>query len=105
MKSLCPYVCVKCRSSLKRPDEKNIFFRTCVICGENAVKVDVRFRPPKKTDDKEWQKIEFLFQHGFYFQKVYRQVQSGVYLRISYPLDLKAAKVFVVEFQKQALKY
>ena len=67
------------------------------------MRVDVRFRTPRKTDDKQWKKVEFLFQHGFYFQKVYRQISRGTFLRVPYPSDLAEARRFVVEFKSQAI--
>ena len=65
--------------------------------------MDVRFRTPRKTDDKQWKKVEFLFQHGFYFQKIYRQIARGTYQRVPYPADLSGARKFVVEFKSQAI--
>ena len=100
MSSLTPFVCVDCRASFRRPFEKGVDRRPC---GRDAVRVDVRFRTPRKADDKQWKKVEFLFQHGFYFQKVYRPVARGVLQRMRYPRVLDEARRFVAEFKSQAM--
>lgn len=103
MSFLAPFVCVPCRASFRRPFQKGVDFRPCASCGQDAVRVDIRFRTPRKTDNKQWKKVEFLFKHGFYFQKVYRQIARGTFLRVSYPRDLAEARGFVVEFKSQAI--
>ena len=103
MSFLAPFVCIRCRSSFRRPFQKDVDYRPCVSCGQDAVRVDVRFRTPRKADDKQWKKVEFLFEHGFYFQKVYRQISRGTFLRVPYPRDLAEARRFVVEFKSQAI--
>lgn len=101
--SLVPFVCIPCRASFKRPTDGGLCHRPCNLCGKPAVRVDVRFRTPKKSDDREWKKVAYLFEHGFYFQKIYRMVEPGVYLRVNYPRDLKEAKAFVAEHHRQAI--
>jgi hypothetical protein len=103
MSALAPFVCLGCRASFRRPFHKGVDYRPCASCGKPAVRVDVRFRTPRKTDDKQWKKVEFLFQQGFYFQKVYRQIARGTYLRVPYPSDLADARRFVIEFKSQAI--
>jgi hypothetical protein len=68
------------------------------------VRVDVRIRTPRKSDDRQWKKVEFLFEHGFYFQKVYRELSPGTHVRVRYPRDLAKARSFVVDFESQAIK-
>jgi hypothetical protein len=64
--------------------------------------MDVRFRPPKKSDDKQWAKASFLSNNGFYFQKIYRK-KGPVWQRERYPEKHEEAKKFVIEFRDQAL--
>jgi hypothetical protein len=64
--------------------------------------MDVRFKAPRKRDDKQWEKVQFLADRGFYFQKVYLK-EGFVWDRKSYPETLKQAKEFVVQFKDQAL--
>jgi hypothetical protein len=104
MSQLAPFVCVRCRASFRRPYEKGIDYKPCALCGQEAVRADIRFRTPRKSDDKQWKKVEFLFQHGFYFQKVYRLISQGMHLRVRYPRDLAEARGLVAEFKAQAIK-
>jgi DNA-directed RNA polymerase subunit RPC12/RpoP len=101
MPSLVPYTCFQCRSTYKRPFQKGLFYRKCPSCSSQSVMMDVRFKPPRKRDDKQWKKVEHLAQNGFYFQKVYLK-NGSVWQRQSYPKDLKQAKEFVVKFKDQA---
>jgi len=64
--------------------------------------MDMRFRPPRKSDKKQWAKVKFLVDHGFNFQKIYRR-EGAVWIRERYPEDLHQAKEFVVRFRDQAL--
>ena len=64
--------------------------------------MDVRFRAPKRSDDRQWKKVVFLVRHGFVFQKVYKQIGPGAYLRVRYPQTLEEARLFVQEYSDQA---
>lgn len=66
--------------------------------------MDIRFRPPKKADDKQWKKVKYLVDHGFNFQKVYRK-EGSVWYRERYPENLEQAKEFVTKFKDQAFEY
>lgn len=55
----------------------------------------------RKRNNKQWEKVQFLAEHGFYFQKVHLK-EGSVWKRQSYPENLKQAK-FVVQFKDQAL--
>lgn len=63
--------------------------------------MDARFRPPKKSDDRQWAKVIFLVEHGFRFQKVYDK-QGGVWTRVRYPSSLEDALLFVKTYRDQA---
>ena len=56
------YVCVPCRVSKKSPVPT-----TCVHCGENLYDAGADFRPPRKTNNREWKKLEILFANGARF--------------------------------------
>ena len=64
--------------------------------------MDTRFKAPKKSDLKQWEKVAFLAAHGFFFQKVY-QKQGCLWCRVNYPRTLEDAKAFVKEYSDQAL--
>lgn len=80
-----------------------MFYRICPTCGGHALRMDVRFRAPKKSDDKQWAKVRYLVAHGFVYQKVYRK-QGEVWYRENYPDNLEQARDFVVEFRDQAMR-
>lgn len=99
---LAPYACFACHCAFKRPDEADVFWRKCQTCGGRALRMDVRFRAPKKSDDKQWAKVRYLAEHGFVYQKVYRK-RGDVWSREEYPQNLEQARDFVTEFRDQAL--
>jgi hypothetical protein len=101
--NLAPYTCFDCRCSFKRAAEKDVLSRKCPTCGGKSIRMDVRFRAPKKSDDKQWKKVRFLVEHGFNFQKVYRHEGTAM-VRERYPENLAGAKEFVKKFKDQALK-
>ena len=101
--NLLPFTCFECRSTFKRPPEKEVGVRKCPNCSGNAICMDVRFRPPKKSDNKQWRKVEFLISHGFFFQKIYRK-EGPIWFREKYPDTLDQAKEFVINFKEQAFE-
>ena len=104
---LAPFVCFKCRKSFKRlqhpriydrtvpPDDPEVFRRTCPTCGGVAHWMDQKFKPPKTTDLKQWQKVRYLFDHGFRFTSVGHHGLGYV----GYPRTLVEAKQFVAHFK------
>ena len=66
--------------------------------------MDMRFRPPKKSDDRQWAKVRFLVEHGFFFQRVYLK-DGAIWYREAYPKNMNEAKEFVVRFKDQALSH
>ncbi|NYZ69575.1 hypothetical protein H0A36_26525 [Endozoicomonas sp. SM1973] len=104
LSNLVPYTCFGCRSTYKRPFEKGVFYRKCPTCGGAALCMDIRFRPPKKLDDKQWKKVKYLVDHGFNFQKVYHK-EGPIWHRERYPQNLEQAKEFVIKFKDQAYDF
>ncbi|MFO8009499.1 MAG: hypothetical protein R6U89_01675 [Dehalococcoidia bacterium] len=92
---LAPYVCLKCRSTFKRPGDQDE--KTCPKCGSKCYRFDVRFKPPPKRDDAQWKKIEYLLGRGIRFQKMYRSEGHGL-LRVTYPKDMREAKDFADKY-------
>jgi len=104
MSNLTPYACLECHKVFKRPVDKTIPKRSCPECGSVSYLMDVRFRAPKKSDKKQWEKVAFLVKHGFFFQKVYHKY-GDMWRRARYPGTLKEAEKFVVKFRDQAKSY
>lgn len=109
MKNYTPYnmafACFDCCKSFKRefvltegvPKEL-----TCPNCGGTSYNFGRHFKAPKKTDEKQWQKVKFLFDNGFRFQKI--RIDSGDKDTVSYPETLEQAKEFVVKYKEYAIK-
>ena len=100
------FACLKCCKSFKReyallPKDYPSKL-TCPDCGGPSHNFGRHFKVPKKTDKKQWNKVRFLFDHGFHFQKIYDQDNSGIH--ISYPETLQEAKEFVVKWSRYAIK-
>jgi hypothetical protein len=53
-----------------------------------------KFKPPQKHDEEQWEKIRFLFDHGFRFATVY----DDAGLSVAYPATLKDAREFVTRY-------
>lgn len=95
-----PFVCFSCRKQFERNWDGKENYKDCPECGDRTIRYDHKFRVPKKSDDSEWKKIEFLRDHGFYFQRVYDIIEQAVYRYAFYPKDLKEAKEFVIKYKQ-----
>jgi len=99
------FACFDCQKSFKR--EFNLtkecpLTLTCPNCGGVSHNFGRHFKPPKKTDNKQWLKVKFLFDHGFNFHKIYDQNKGGEH--IPYPKTLEQAQEFVVKYEAYAWK-
>jgi hypothetical protein len=98
------FACLACCKSFKRefnladgrPGEM-----VCPDCCGVAHNFGRHFKAPRKSDKKQWEKIRFLFEHGFRFQKI--RVENNSYESIPYPKTLKEAKEFVVKYKDHAI--
>lgn len=97
------FACFECRKSFKRQvnflEEISIEL-PCPDCGKAATNLGRHFKPPKKSDAKQWTKVKYLVEHGFYFQKI--RVTSGHHDTVPYPETLEEAKEFVVKYKQYA---
>ncbi len=91
---LFAFACVACRRSFKRPiDLPGAFERVCPSCGATATQVGRHFKPPSRSNLKQWEKAAFLIASGFPFHRVYETKEGGRV--VAYPCTLKAAQEFV----------
>ena len=104
-------VCLDCRKSLNVKlvnNSERIY--PCSECGKPMTLISHRFKPPRKTENKKWETVEFLIEHGFYYQHVYENVEvkkSGIIVYENYaryPENIKEAKEFVEKYKEQAQK-
>jgi predicted nucleic acid-binding Zn-ribbon protein len=63
---LHPYACFRCRKSFKRGSRKAVIL-PCPECGGPSIGLTRKFKPPKQSDGKQWEKVEALVRHGFLF--------------------------------------
>ncbi|WP_430457966.1 hypothetical protein [Rheinheimera sp.] len=99
------FACLSCRKSFKREfnlaEEKPKELK-CPECGGVAHNLGRHFKAPKKNNLKQWQKIAFLLEHGFRFQKIC--IEENSIETVPYPETLEAAKEFVVKYKNYAIK-
>jgi hypothetical protein len=99
------FACFHCCKSFKRVFN---FYEQCPMklpcpeCGGATYNFGRHFKAPKKTDAKQWQKVRYLFDHGFWFQKI--RTGPGNHDTIPYPETLEEAKEFVVKYQAYTIK-
>lgn len=96
---LWSFTCLSCRKSFKRPGA-NVGERKCPHCGDVAINLGRNFKPPKRSDDAQWEKVKFLIAKGFAFHKVYDSDNRLV----QYPKTLQEAKEFVEKYKDKAWK-
>jgi len=91
-------VCLNCRIAFSHGmNFNNIAPRICPQCKAEMINVDYKFKPPKKSDIKEWEAVKYLLEHGFYYQHIYDENGKAV----KYPEDVKGAKEFVEKYQRK----
>jgi hypothetical protein len=61
-----PYACFRCRKSFKRASREAAVL-PCPECGGPSIGLTRKFKPPKQSDGKQWEKVEALVRHGFLF--------------------------------------
>lgn len=60
------YACFRCRKSFKRASRTEAVL-PCPECGGPSIGLTRKFKPPKRSDEKQWKKVEALVRHGFLF--------------------------------------
>jgi len=100
------FACLECCKSFKREYvyqlNEYISELKCPNCGGIAYNLGRHFKAPKKTNKKQWEKIRFLVENGFRFQKIHNG--SRHYETVPYPETLEEAKEFVVKYKKYSIK-
>jgi hypothetical protein len=94
MAYLFPFACFSCRKSFKRPWARDVETRPCPHCGQASVRLNRKFKAPPQNDVRQWEKVKFLFDHGFRFQSIY----PGDGTNAKYPETLAEAREFVKRY-------
>ena len=97
------YACFECCKAFKREYKlgSNVQELPCPQCGRSAYNLGRHFKPPKKKDTNQWEKVRFLVEHGFRFQKI--RTGSGHQETVPYPETLEEAREFVVKYKDYAI--
>ena len=87
---LHPFTCFMCRRSFKRSaadrDEA-----PCPVCGNPAIRLSRKFKPPRQGDVKQWAKVETLVSLGFRFDTIH----DGAGGTVRYPATERGIPAFV----------
>jgi len=63
----------------------------CPVCGNTTIRLSRKFKPPRRTDARQWSKVEALVRLGFRFDTTYDN--AGVAVR--YPATERGIPAFV----------
>jgi len=98
-------VCCKCRKafSVQKNIETDINL-ICPECGGKMTLFDHKFRPPKQSNSKQWELVEFLKNNGFVYQHIYRSIERGMTIVVKYPENMADARSFVQLYRSQAYR-
>lgn len=96
------FACFSCQKSFKRHVEASPKdypnHMSCPECGGVSVNLGRNFKAPKKNDVKQWEKVRFLVDHGFLFQKI--RVGANHHDTVPYPETLEEAREFVKTYKE-----
>lgn len=95
-----PFVCFGCRKSFKLPVRK--VARVCPQCRRPMEMLSRKFSAPRSADLAQWEKVQFLVEHGFRFYSVCEPLGTGGMQRVRYPATLSEAREFVSVHRDQA---
>ncbi|KAA9001095.1 hypothetical protein FJU30_07510 [Affinibrenneria salicis] len=98
---LLPHVCFICRKAYRKPPA--VAARRCPQCGGAMTGLSRKFATPARSDIRQWKKVQYLVEHGFFFQSVYRLSEGGGYCKVAYPASLADAREFVRLYAAQAI--
>ena len=88
---LVAHACFSCRKSFKYPvkDEYTFLYsKACPQCGDDIFIMGRSFEAPKKSNEKQWMKIEKLRRAGFMFH-------TNTYETAGYPKNLNEVDAFI----------
>ena len=90
---LHPYACFQCRKSFRRASWPDAVL-ACPNCGGPSIGLNRKFKAPKMSDIKQWDKVERLVRHGFFFESVGE----------AYPAELSEVDAFAKRHSEYLLR-
>lgn len=94
-------VCLNCKKSFSKVNIiKQQINLVCPQCGEKIFVVNQKFKPPKKTDKKEWQIIKALIDGGYNFQSFYQEIYPNNNF-VSFPKKLSEVEPFLEAYRNR----
>jgi DNA-directed RNA polymerase subunit RPC12/RpoP len=102
-------VCFNCKKAFSLGTDFSVKHgSTCPECGRQAFVLQHSFRPPSRDDNKAWKIVEFLKDHGFVYQHIYKDIskKNGIVSYenyADYPTTMDQAKEFVLKYRDQAV--
>ncbi len=93
-------VCFVCRKAFSISNDATAVSVThkCPVCGNTAHVLSQKFKPPKRTDLKQWEMVKFLVDNGFVFHSQLKCISRGSYIKVPYPKSMEEAKEFVATY-------
>lgn len=96
-------VCLNCKKAFSQGTNFEMLYDSnCPDCGEKMFQVNQKFKPPRKSDDKQWFVVKFLLENGFRYQSIYQTINDEV-IKVAYPLKMSEAKDFIITYDNQKL--
>jgi predicted nucleic acid-binding Zn-ribbon protein len=96
-------VCLNCKKAFSQGTNfEMINDSNCPDCGVKMFQVNQKFKPPRKSDDKQWLVVKFLIENGFGYQSVYQTINDEVTV-VPYPVRMSDAKDFVIIYFSQKI--
>ncbi|GAA4437313.1 hypothetical protein GCM10023091_16340 [Ravibacter arvi] len=95
-------VCLDCQKAFNLESdfvERAKQSEKCPECGQVAIRYLHRFRPPKKSDDKAWEVVRFLYENGFAYHRHITNADRSGYEK--YPETMREAREFVERMKFQ----
>jgi DNA-directed RNA polymerase subunit RPC12/RpoP len=68
-------ICLNCRKAFNISSDYNAHVpKKCPECSSQLVMFNHKFQPPKQSDIKAWKVVAFLYENGFNYQHVQKDI-------------------------------
>jgi DNA-directed RNA polymerase subunit RPC12/RpoP len=105
-------VCLNCRKAFNIASDYDAHVpNKCPECSGQLVLFNHKFRPPKQSDVKGWKLVAFLYEHGFTYQHIQKDIPYDILKNlpeseryVEYPENMIDAQEFVEKYKSQTPK-